>query len=94
MAARKQLFHPDDVKAKIQASQLINRLQNHALFIDDPNDDEIEEKKRKTLMTDSQVRAAFGLLDKVVPSLKAIELSGNEDNPLHIKVTIGGNANT
>jgi hypothetical protein len=31
MAKRKQLFHPDDVKAKIQASQLINRLQRHAL---------------------------------------------------------------
>lgn len=63
MAARKQLFHPEEVKQKIQASQLINRLQTHALS--------------EPIMTDSQVRAAFGLLDKVVPSLKAIEHSGD-----------------
>lgn len=74
MAARKQLFHPDEVKKKIQASQLINRLQNHALFTD--HDDEA--KVKKTMMTDSQVRAAFGLLDKVVPSLKAIEHNTGE----------------
>lgn len=82
MATRKQLFHPDEVKKKIQTSQLINRLQNHALFTD--HDDEA--KCRKTLMTDSQVRAAFGLLDKVVPSLKAVELSGNEDRPVGVQL--------
>ena len=63
MAARKQLFHPEEVKQKIQASQLINRLQSHALS--------------EPCMTDSQVRAAFGLLDKVVPTLKAVEHSGD-----------------
>jgi len=73
MAARKQLFHPDDVKKKIQASQLINRLQSHALS-DSTADD------YKPVMTDSQVRAAFGLLDKVVPNLKAVEHSGTGEN--------------
>lgn len=76
MAKRKQLFHPDEVKKKIQASQLINRLQNHALFTDFDN----TEAAKKTLMSDNQVRAAFGLLDKVVPNLKAIEHSGTGDN--------------
>ena len=63
MAARKQLFHPDEVKKKIQASQLINRLQNNALA-----DEEI--------MTPGQIASANSLLDRVVPKLKAIEHSG------------------
>lgn len=70
MAKRKQLWHPDEVKARIQASQLINRLQDHALS-DEPK------------MSDGQVRAAFGLLDKVVPSLKAVEVSGPGENGEH-----------
>lgn len=64
MAARKQLFHPDDIKAKIQTSQLINRLTEHALS---PN----------PIMDASQVTAAVKLLGKAVPDLKAIEHSGN-----------------
>lgn len=63
MAARKQLFHPDDVKAKIQASQLINRLSKHAL-------------SNSPIMDASQVTAAVKLLNKVIPDLKAIEHSG------------------
>ena len=64
MAARKQAFHPDEVKQKIQASQLINRLTTHALS-DEP------------IMDASQVTAAVKLLNKVVPDLKAVEHGGN-----------------
>lgn len=64
MATRKQLFHPDDVKEKIKTSQLINRLQDHA------NSDQ-------PLLDASQVNAIKILLGKVVPDLKAVELSGN-----------------
>ena len=67
MAARKQLFHPDDVKKKIQASQLINRLQENAL-----SDQET--------MTPGQIASANSLLDRVVPKLKAIEHSGTGEN--------------
>ena len=67
MAKRKQAFHPDEVKKKIQASQLINRLTKHALS-DDP------------LMDSSQVAAATKLLAKVVPDLKAVEHSGQGEN--------------
>jgi hypothetical protein len=77
MAARKQLFHPNEVKEKIKASQLINRLQNHALFVDDPEAENAEMIARQTVMSDSQVRAAFGLLAKVVPDMKAVEHTGN-----------------
>lgn len=65
MAKRKQLFHPDEVKKKIQVSQLINRLQTNAL-----SDQEI--------MTPAQIASANSLLDRVVPKLKAVEHSGTE----------------
>lgn len=64
MAKRKQLFHPDEIKQKIQTSQLINRLQDH-VFSDEP------------IMDASQVNAAVRLLNKSVPDLKAVEHTGS-----------------
>ena len=69
MAKRKQLFHTDEVKKKIQTSQLINRLTQNAI-----SDEEI--------MTPSQVTSANILLKKVLPDLKAIEHASDADNPL------------
>lgn len=66
MATRKQLFHPKEVKDKIQASQLINRLTKHAL-------------SEEPIMDASQVTAATKLLNKVVPDLKAIDHTGMLD---------------
>lgn len=66
MAARKQLWHPDAVREKIQASQLINRLTKHALS-DAP------------IMDASQVTAATKLLNKVLPDLASTTLSGSLD---------------
>ena len=60
MAARKQLFHPDEVKKKIQTSQLINRLQKNAL-------------SGKEIMTPGQINSAKILLSKVLPEVKAVE---------------------
>jgi hypothetical protein len=77
MAARKQLWHPEEVKARIQASQLINRLTAHALS-DEP------------IMDASQVAAATKLLNKVVPDLKAVEVTGAEGGPLEVNIVIGG----
>src|SRR5262245_26058831 len=56
------LFHPDDVREKIRASQLVNRLQNHALGLLKPE------------LTISQVRAIEILLRKCVPDLAAAEI--------------------
>ena len=62
MAARtRRITHDDKTRAKIKASQLINRLTEHALS-DEP------------IMDASQVRAALGLVDKVVANLQSIEL--------------------
>ena len=67
MAKRKQLFHPDEVKQKIQTSQLINRLQNNALA-----DEEF--------LTQGQIASINSLLDRVIPKLKATEITGAGDN--------------
>lgn len=73
MATRKQLWHPDEVKKKIQASQLINRLTDHAL-------------SNEPIMDASQVTAAVKLLNKVVPDLKAVEHSGPDGGALTLEI--------
>jgi len=60
MAARLNKRHQECIREKIRASQLVNRLENHVL-------DDLE-------LTSSQVTAALGLLNKVVPNLQATEL--------------------
>ena len=45
MAARLRKTHQEDVKAKIQASQLVNFLQNHALKATDANTTRIDAAK-------------------------------------------------
>ncbi len=72
MAKRKQLWHPADVRQKIQVSQLINRLTNHALS-DDP------------IMDASQVNAAKILIGKAIPDLSAVTLGGDEENPVKVE---------
>lgn len=67
--------HQDDVRAKIQASQLINVLQNHALGASDSE------------LTQSRLKAIEILLRKSVPDLSAIQLSGDEDAPVRIVAT-------
>ena len=68
MAARINKLHQDDVRAKIQASQLVNVLQNHAL-----NGGEL---------ANSRIKAIEVLLRKSIPDLQAVTISGNEDSPL------------
>lgn len=58
------------VRDKIQANQLINRLESHALG-------EVE-------LTPTQIKAIEILLKKTLPDLSAVEHSGDEDNPLNI----------
>ncbi len=73
MAARLRKTHQDDVRLKIQASQLINRLQKYALG---DSDDEISMGRMKAIEI---------LLRKSLPDLSAISLdatlSGKEGSP-------------
>lgn len=72
MATRKQLWHPDEVRQKIQASQLINRLMAH-INSDVP------------IMDSSQVTAATKLLNKVLPDLSATTLSAPDGGPVQFE---------
>lgn len=62
--------HQDDVREKIQASQIINRLSAHV-------SGEVE-------LTSTQIRAAEILLKKTLPDLSNVEISGDPDQPLNI----------
>lgn len=77
MAARKNLRQTLKTREKIQTSQLINRLQNHALS------EEVTELKP------SQLKAIEILLKKSLPDLQSTELTGDTDAPLNIKVITG-----
>jgi hypothetical protein len=74
MAARLNRMHSEQVRAKIQASVLIDRLQKHV-------SGEIE-------MTSSQITAAQVLLDRSVPKLSQIQHTGDPENPVHASVTL------
>lgn len=68
MPKRLRPQHQEEVRAKIQASMLINRLTKCAMG-------EIK-------MTGDQIRAAEILLKKSVPDLQAVQLSGDVENPV------------
>lgn len=72
MAARLRKTHQEEVRTKIQTSQLINKLQKHALS-------EGEEE-----ISNSRMKAIEILLRKSLPDLSAVEISGDEENPLAI----------
>jgi hypothetical protein len=55
-------LHQDDVRSKIQTSQLINRLTEHALG--------------NVELSPTQVRAIEILIKKTLPDLQAVDLSG------------------
>jgi hypothetical protein len=60
MAARLRKNHQEEVRAKIQASQLINRLTHCA--------------EGKVTLTQQQVQAIKILLDKSLPSLSDVKI--------------------
>lgn len=72
MAARIRARHQDEIRAKIQATQLVNVLQNHALGTNDSE------------LSASRLKAIEILLKKSVPDLSAVEHSGDSDNPLQM----------
>lgn len=63
--------HQDDVRRKIQASQLINRLTDHAF-------DRVE-------LSASQIKAIEILLKKSIPDLASVELTGDPEQPVRLE---------
>ncbi|MES2323267.1 MAG: hypothetical protein V4633_13465 [Pseudomonadota bacterium] len=72
MAARLRKTHQDDVRTKIQASQLINVLQNHAL-----GTTEVE-------LSPSRLKAIEILLRKSLPDLQSVEHTGPDGGPMEV----------
>jgi hypothetical protein len=62
----------ETTRQKIRAADLIRRLQLFALH----EKDKIQGKMREVKMTSDQVRAAFGLLRKIIPDLQCVEFTG------------------
>lgn len=61
--------HPEDVRDKIKATQIINRLMKHVVA-------------KTPLMDASQVNAAKTLLNKVLPDLQSVHLGTKIDPPM------------
>ena len=77
MAERLRKRHQDEVRTKIQTSQLVNVLQNHALGID-------EDKE----ITPTRMKAIEILLRKALPDLSSTEISGVDGGNIPIGVGI------
>ena len=73
MAARLNKLHSEEIRAKIQASQLINVLQGHALG----NTGEISLSRMKAIEI---------LLRKSVPDLSSVTVAGDEEAPLTVVI--------
>ena len=67
-------LHQEDVRKKIQVSQLLNILQNHALG-------ETEE------LSPTRMKAIEILLRKSMPDMASVTISGDSDQPLQHIVT-------
>lgn len=64
-------LHQADVRSKIQASQLINVLQDHAFGHSEE-------------LSQSRMKAIEILLRKSLPDLSAVVVSGDEEHPLQL----------
>jgi hypothetical protein len=62
------------VRAKIQTSQLVNRLESHALG--------------ETDLSATQIKAIEVLIRKTLPDLTAVEMTGEDGGPIETVQTI------
>jgi len=76
MATRLKPRHQDEIRTKIQTSQLVNRLENYAL-----SDSEDE-------LSSGRLKAIEILLRKTLPDLSATQLSTDPENPLVTTITL------
>ena len=67
-------LHQEDVRKKIQVSQLLNVLQNHALGITED-------------LSPTRMKAIEILLRKSMPDMASVTISGDQDQPLQHIVT-------
>lgn len=70
MAARLRKTHQSDVRQKIQASQIINRLSDHL--------------NGKADLSPTQLRAAEILLKKTLPDLSSVDIGNKNNEPFMV----------
>ena len=75
MAARINKRHSEEVRARIQTSQLINVLQDHALTGEGE-------------MPPTRMKAIEILLRKSIPDLSSVTIGGDADNPLNANILV------
>jgi hypothetical protein len=66
-------LHQEDVRRKIQVSQLINVLEKHALSDDDKE------------LSPSKLKAIQILLNKSLPDLSSMQLTGSDEAPVVVE---------
>ncbi len=86
--AKRNRSHPDDpaferTRAKIQTTQLVKRLENHALGTKDDQGNDVK-------LDNSQVTAIKVLIDKTIPSLQAVTLTGPDEGPIKLELLTDG----
>lgn len=67
-------LHDDRTKQRIRASQLLNRLTDFA--------------NGKCELSAAQVQAAKIVIGKIIPDVKALEVSGPEGGPIQARVSL------
>ena len=84
MAARLNLRQQEQTRSAIQTSQLVKRLQGFALG-------EKDGKTGDPIDIDApRLKAIEVLLRKSLPDLSSVTLSGDAENPVEFKITVGG----
>ena len=76
MAARIRPYHQQEVRDRIAANHLVERLQNFALSLKDSNN-------RPVKLSPEHIRAIDILLKKVLPDLNRTIIEGG-DNPVQV----------
>ena len=76
MAARMRKTHQDDVRAKINVSNLITRLKKYA-------EGELTDED----ISPNRLNAIKLLLSKALPDLSSVQITGDEDNPVAMAIT-------
>jgi hypothetical protein len=74
VAARIRKTHQDEIRSKIQVSQLLNRVHKYALG--ELSDEEV---------SSNRLNAIKLLLSKALPDLSSVEITGDAENPVAVK---------
>lgn len=78
MAARIRKTHQDDVRKRIEVSNLITRVQKYA-------NGELSDED----ISPNRLNAIKLLLNKALPDLSSVQITGDPDNPIEISHTHG-----